>query len=56
MNAFNHFPAYHDKEAYTDATPPAPGHCLQLTAFSNACYGGQFGYAIPEKTPLKTFK
>ena len=40
LQAFNHFPHHHDKEAYTDATPPSPSESHQLTAFSNACWGG----------------
>jgi hypothetical protein len=34
------FPAHHNKEAYSDAIPPAPGHCHRLTAYSDACWGG----------------
>ena len=36
VQAFNHFPHHHDKEAYTDTTPPSPSECHQLTAFSDA--------------------
>jgi hypothetical protein len=55
--AFNHFPHHHDKEAYSDTTrPPSPASCINLTAFSNACWGGQFGNAVPDGTPLKLFK
>jgi hypothetical protein len=54
--AFNHFPAHHDKEAYTDATPPSPGDVQRLTSFSDACWGGQFGNAVPDGTPLALFK
>jgi hypothetical protein len=56
IQAFNHFPAHHDKEAYTDATPPAPGDVSRLTGFSDACWGGQFGNAVPDGTPLELFK
>ena len=56
IQAFNHFPHHHDKEAYTDATPPAPGDCSNLTAFSDACWGGQVGNAVPDGTPLELFK
>eukprot|EP00956_Cyclotella_meneghiniana_P038057 scaffold148302_cov51-Cyclotella_meneghiniana.AAC.2 len=56
IQAFNHFPHHHDKEAYTDATPPSPAECHQLTGFSDACWGGQFGNAVPDGTPLELFK
>eukprot|EP00956_Cyclotella_meneghiniana_P020999 scaffold37679_cov76-Cyclotella_meneghiniana.AAC.13 len=56
IQAFNHFPHHHDKEAYSDATPPSPAECHQLTAFSDACWGGQFGNAVPDGTPLELFK
>lgn len=56
IQAFNHFPAHHDKEAYTDATPPSPGDVQRLTCFSDACWGGQFGNAVPDGTPLELFK
>ena len=56
IQAFNHFPHHHDKEAYTDATPPSPSECNQLTAFSDANWGGQFGAAVPDGTPLELFK
>ncbi|KAL7483059.1 hypothetical protein ACHAW6_008707 [Cyclotella cf. meneghiniana] len=56
IQAFNHFPSHHDNEANTDATPSSPGDVKQLTSFSNACWGGQFGNAIPDGTPLKLFK
>jgi hypothetical protein len=56
LQAFNHFPHHHDKEAYTDATPPLPVECHKLTGFSDACWGGQFGNAVPDGTPLELFK
>ena len=40
LQAFNHFPHHHDKESYSDATPPSPSECHQLTGFSDACWGG----------------
>eukprot|EP00956_Cyclotella_meneghiniana_P012602 scaffold17913_cov36-Cyclotella_meneghiniana.AAC.1 len=45
IQAFNHFPSHHDKEAYEDAVPPSPGDVKRLTSFSDACWGGQFGNA-----------
>eukprot|EP00804_Cyclotella_cryptica_P021483 CCRYP_005804-RA/>CCRYP_005804-RA protein AED:0.39 eAED:0.32 QI:0/-1/0/1/-1/1/1/0/524 len=58
IQAFNHFPHHHDKEAYSDASPPlpSPADCNNLTAFSDACWGGQFGNAVPDDTPLALFK
>eukprot|EP00804_Cyclotella_cryptica_P009045 CCRYP_003142-RA/>CCRYP_003142-RA protein AED:0.35 eAED:0.14 QI:0/0/0/1/1/1/2/0/1801 len=57
VQAFNHFPHHHDKEAYSDATPPpSPADCRNLTAFSDACWGGQFSSAVPDGTPLELFK
>ena len=56
LQAFNHFPHHHDKEAYSDATPPSPGDCHQLTAFSDACWGEQIGNAVPDGTPIELFK
>ena len=56
LQAFNHFPHHHDKEAYSDATPPAPSECQNLTAFSDACWGGQFGNSVPDGTPMELFK
>jgi hypothetical protein len=54
--AYNHFPAHHDREAYTDAIPPSPAECSRLTGFTDACWGGQFGNAVPDGTPLELFK
>jgi hypothetical protein len=57
IQAFNHFPHYHDKEAYSDASPPpSPADCYNLTAFSDACWGGQVGNSVPDGTPLELFK
>lgn len=56
IQAFNHFPHYNNKEAYLDAAPPAPGDCHKLTAFSDACWGGQIVNSVPDGTPLEPFK
>eukprot|EP00804_Cyclotella_cryptica_P030273 CCRYP_019237-RA/>CCRYP_019237-RA protein AED:0.06 eAED:0.03 QI:0/0/0/1/0/0/3/0/1322 len=56
VQAFNHFPHHHDREAYTDVLPPCPADCQRLTAFSDACWGGQFGSAVDDGTPLELFK
>ena len=56
LQAFNHFPHHHDKEAYSDATPPSPSECQNLTAFSDACWGGQIGNSVPDGTPIEMFK
>ena len=37
LQANNHFPHHHDKEPYTDVTPPSLSKCEHLTAFSNTC-------------------
>jgi hypothetical protein len=54
--AFNHFPHCHDKEAYTGASPPSPGDCTSLTAFSDACWGGHVSNSVPDGTPLELFR
>mgnify|MGYP007095113615 CR=1 FL=1 len=56
LQAHNHFPHHHDKEAYSDAIPPSPSECDRLTAFSDACWGGQIGNSVPDGTPLELFK
>ena len=56
LQAHNHFPQHHDKEAYIDAIPPSPSECDRLTAFSDACWGGQIGNSVPDGTPLELFK
>ena len=56
IQAFNHFPHHHDKEAYSDATPPSVSECHQLTGFSDACWGSQIGNSVPDGTPLELFK
>jgi hypothetical protein len=56
LQAFNHFPHHHDKEAYNDATPPSPSECHNLTAYSDACWGSQIGNAVPDGTPVELFK
>ena len=56
IQAFNHFPHHHGRGAYTGATAPYPSECHQLTAYCNANWGGQFGSAVKDSTPLKLFK
>jgi len=56
LQAFNHFPHHHDKEAYTDATPPSVSEVMRLTSFADACWGAQFGNVLPEGTPIELFK
>ena len=51
-----HFPFLHDIEAYKDALPPTAAEAHQLTAYSNACWGGQFGNAIQPGTEMELFK
>ena len=56
IQAFNHFPRHHDKEAYTEATTPSLSECHQLKAFYNGKRGGQFGNVVKDGTPLEIFK
>ena len=56
LQAFNHFPHHHDKEAYTDATPPSVSEVMRLTSFADSCWGAQIGNALPEGTPIELFK
>ena len=56
IQAFNHFPHHHDREAYTEATNPSPPEYHQLTAYCDAKWGGQFGSAVEYGTPLGLFK
>ena len=52
IQAFNRFPRHHDREAYTEATDPSPSECHQLTAYCDTNWGGQFGSAVEDGTPL----
>ena len=56
IQAFNNFTLHHDIEAYTEATAPSPSECHQLTAHCDANWGGQFGSAVEDGTPLELFK
>ena len=56
LRAFNQFPHHHDKEAYTDATPPFVAESHNLTGFSDAYWGDQFGNAVSHSTRLELFK
>ena len=56
LQAFNHFPHHHDQEAYSDATPPAPSECHQLSAFCDANWGSQMGNVVEDGTPVELFK
>ena len=56
IQAFNHFPRRHDREAYTEATALAPSECHQLSAYCDGNWGGQFGSAVEDGTPLELFK
>ena len=56
IQAFNHFPHLHNKEAYIEATAPSPSEYHQLTAFCDACWGSQFGSAVIEINPIELFK
>ena len=56
IQAFNHFPHHHDKEAYTEATTPSPPEFHQTTDFYDACWVGQLRSAFEEGNPLEQFK
>ena len=56
IQAFNHFTHHHDREAYTEATALSPSEYHQLTAYCNANWGGHFGSAVEDGTPLELFK
>ena len=45
-SAYLHYSPSHDREAYTDATPPPPDQFLQ--GFCNANWGSQIGNAIAD--------
>ena len=56
IQSFNHFTHHHDREAYTETTAPYPSECHQLTAYCDANWGGQFGSAVKDGTPLELFR
>ena len=56
IQAFNHFPHRHDRESYTEATASSPSEWHQLTAYCDSNWGGQFGIAVEDGTPLELFK
>ena len=55
LQALNYFPHHQDKEAYTEVTAPSMSECHQLTSFCDDFWGGQFGSAVKEDTPLELF-
>ena len=56
IQAFNHFPHHHDREAYTEAIAPSTSECHQLTAYCDANWGSQFISAVEDGNPLELFK
>ena len=50
------FPDHHKKEAYLNAIPSSPSEAHKLTTYTDACWGGKFGSAVPDGTPLSLFK
>ena len=56
IQSFDHFLYHHDREAYTEATDSSPSEFHQLTAYCDANWGGQFGSAVEDGTPLELFK
>ena len=57
MHTHVHFPADStDREAYSDAKPPTAATAHKMTTYSDACWGGQYGEAVRDGTPLPLFK
>ena len=56
IQAFKHFLHRHDKDSYTEVTAPSPSEFHQITAFCDVLWGGQFGSAFEEVTPLELFE
>ena len=56
IQAFNHFPHHHYREAYTEVTSTSPSECHQLTAYCDENWGGQFGSAVEDGTLLELFR
>ena len=56
MHTYVHFPDATDVEAYKDAQPPTSERSHLMTTYSDACWGGQFGNAVKDGTPLELFK
>ena len=55
-SGYIHFPFHHDMEAYKDAIPPTAAEHFQLTSYSDACWGTQFGTAIAPGQEVELFK
>jgi len=55
-NAYVHYPAPHDAEAYHDSTPAPHDRMHQLTAYSDANLGSQIGNSIPDGDEIEMFK
>ena len=55
IQAFNNFPHHHDRESYIEGTATSPSECHQITAYCDANWGGQFGSAVEDGTPLNLF-
>ena len=53
-SAYLHYPPSHDREAYTDATPPPDSQSLQ--GFCDANWGSQIGSALDDGTEMEMFK
>ena len=56
MHTYVHFPDVSDVEAYKDAQPPTFERSHLMKTYSDACWGGQFGNAVKDGTPLELFK
>ena len=53
-SAYLHYPLSHDREAYTDATPPPDSQSLQ--GFCDANWGSQISSALEDGTEIEMFK
>ena len=53
-SAYLHYPPSHDREAYTDATPPPP--IAEIQGFCDANWGSQIGGAVPDGEEIELFK
>ena len=51
-----HFPFHHDMEAFSDAVPPSASEHIELTSYSDACWGSQLGNLENSNTEVEMFK
>ena len=56
IQALNHYTNHYIKDAYIEAIATSPTEFHQLTALYDANWGGQFGSAVEDGSPLELFK